>query len=597
MCVGHQRNVFVNARQTRHVSQHILFVERQIVMNSRENISFCARNIQFVVWHIFSLKVIFNMVLLGRNGQPQKSRLKPYFNRQKINQFGKSKKLIHKIMIFGRRNLKKLGIILILFCLNQVLIVKNVYSQTVPQPPCTGDNYGTQAQARAIELAMANGSVQSVTATIAEAKNTRGNRVGCAESVYENLTPNFTEPTLAQINTAWEQIFVPQINNFSSVCPAVGRDWAAVALGGYYARLANQTISRLPLAEIGKVFVGSQYSVENASGAAVSHRGIYGYLRVPTNDVCYRGGIVGPSVETFCTQFPHLCVNYDGGIFAGKQFVVADVVPEQQIYDGGIAFDQGFAGVMMIEAAIQQPNRKQILRLPVGERIRLRNLKETFRRSALLAADWAIAEPPVRNHNYTAKLIWLLAVAYNWTGDARYKTAMLDKIERNLKPGILMDLNEDGLVDGMNSVRFDQLTVTAQRPGRNWDAHNALPWYGAKNAWAMTEAYVALRDRGDAAQALALKPYLNAMLANLAWEINNLGVPSVAQTQILHALLLGLWKVAVYENEPRPEWQRAAAAVWNTPSQNSFSGSSAINNGLYRLYKSNTPYRPYLLRE
>jgi hypothetical protein len=478
------------------------------------------------------------------------------------------------------------------------------WAQSNPQPPCTGDNYGTPQQARAIELAMFSGAAAQVEAAINAAKQTRGVRVGCAEATYSYSTPNFQEPTLAQITQVWEQVHAPQIANYQATCPAVGRDWAAIALGAYYARAANRQVEIRKLAEIGRVFDAVQYKEANAPAPLVTYAGMYGYLRTVQSDPCYRGGIIGPSVEQLCSQFPQYCVTYNNGRFSGRQFVTADIIPEQQIYDGGAAYDQGFAGVMMFHAAREFVGEKELARRPVGERLLFRGLKNRFRRSAVLAAEWAITEPPVRNHNYTAKLVWLLAEAYLHTGETRFKTAMLDKINRNLKLGVLMDLNGDGLVDGMSGAAFSQLTLTAQRPGRNWDAHNALPWYGAMNAWAMTEAYAALRDRGDAAEAAELKPYVIAMLDNLAWEINNLGVRPVqtgqydlGQTQILNALLIGLWKVADYEQEPRQNWRQASAALWNTGLPNTFGGFTTWNTGLYLLYRSGVPYQPVLNQE
>jgi len=61
---------------------------------------------------------------------------------------------------------------------------------------------------------------------------------------------------------------------------------------------------------------------------------------------------------------------------------------------------------MIVEAKIQQSDQ---------------SLKNKYKESARLAGDWAIAEPPVRNHNYTAKLVWLLAQVYGLTGEAKYK--------------------------------------------------------------------------------------------------------------------------------------------------------------------------------
>src|SRR6478752_2639880 len=43
--VGHQRNVFIKARQTRDVSQHVFLFQRQSVTNPREDVRLCAANV------------------------------------------------------------------------------------------------------------------------------------------------------------------------------------------------------------------------------------------------------------------------------------------------------------------------------------------------------------------------------------------------------------------------------------------------------------------------------------------------------------------------------------------------------------------------
>lgn len=260
-----------------------------------------------------------------------------------------------------------------------------------------------------------------------------------------------------------------------------------------------------------------------------------------------------PNPSALCETKPTMCVEYKGGMWAGRRFVMADYdVPD--FLDGGGAYDHGIAGVMMIEAALQQNDPK---------------LKQRYKDAALLAGEWAIAEPPVRNHNYTAKLVWLLAELYEWTGEAKYRTAMLDKLNRNLLPGVLMDADNDGQVDGMSNQSFAVLATIAQRPGRYWDGHNARPVYQAMNAFALIEAYVALRERGDKTEAARVKPYAFATLDNLAAEINQFGVPSSGYTMVPYALLLGLYKIAAAEKQPQPAWAKAFAAYWNARTKES----------------------------
>lgn len=454
----------------------------------------------------------------------------------------------------------------------------NSSASATPSPPC-GDSYGSPSNIRAIEEAMLRGDARETTAAINNGKQTRGDRVGCGEAAYPYNVPNFAEPSLTTIAERWKTVHAPRFDMYRITCPDLGRNLASAVLGAYMARLAGDDTSLQPLAEVARMIEAQQYSARVAPAPLVAPPGVFGFVSAPSEDTCRLRGVPGEGVEAVCQAFPQLCIVYTGGLFAGRRFAIADTKPEIGLFDGGMAFDQGWAGVMMIESALQQTNP---------------DIKARFLSSALLAGNWAVAEPAVRNHNYTAKLVWLLAELYGLTGDPAYRNALLDKVKRNLQPGVLMDLNKDGLVDGMDNRPFSRLTVVAQRPGRMWDGHNALPWYGAMNAVGMIEAYVSLRDRGDAAEAEELRPYAVAMLDNLSWELINLGVGSPDSPgfrDIPVALLLGLYKIAAYENDPRPQWEQAAWALWNAGLANAF-GSNTINTGLYLLYKSGVRYVP-----
>lgn len=280
-----------------------------------------------------------------------------------------------------------------------------------------------------------------------------------------------------------------------------------------------------------------------------------------------------------------MCITYDFGDFIGEEFLVGDQYAPLDFYDGGIAYDHGWIGIQMIEAAIQQDDSV---------------LKSKFKNSAVLAANWAINEYAVKNHNYTSKLIWLLAQLYAWSGDDIYKNALNEKINRNLIPGILFDATLDGFVDGTSPlIPFSSLYSAAQTPGRMWDGHNSLPWYAAMNTWAMTESYVAFRDQGDLVRANELKPYMTAMLDNLATEIVNLGVIDPAYLgvrDLTYAFLIAIWKVSQYENEAHPSWENAAWAIWNSGAFDSFNTNS-VCVGLYLLIQTDTPYQPLADRQ
>ncbi|MBX3735573.1 MAG: hypothetical protein KF715_02695 [Candidatus Didemnitutus sp.] len=457
-------------------------------------------------------------------------------------------------------------------------------SSAAPTPPC-GNSYGSSADMDAIELAMWAGTATDVTTAITNAKATRGDSVGCPDLLYTYITPNFTVPTLATIASKWENVHAPGLRDFLITCPEIGRKGAGPALGGYYAHLAGYASRLSALRDITQMYIATQYVDANAPWPPVSDSGVYvgayGLLRVPTTDACYDSS-VGPGVEAFYSAKPTLFPIFDAGLYSGDRFMIADIIPELGVFDGGLAYDHGWVGAMMMESTLQHP---------------VATLRASASTSLAPAVGWAENEPPVRDHNYTAKLVWILAQKYARDGDTAAKTAMLDKLDRNLKPGVLFDANADGLVDGMSSQPFSGLTEIARVPGRYWDGHNARPQYQPMNAWAFVEAYVALRDRGDTAQAAALKPYAVATLDNLAWEIVNKGIPQVGvgQKEIPYAFLIGLWKIAAYESETHANWEQAAWALWNSGLMNSY-GDNTVNAGLYLLYKAGVPYTPLASR-
>ncbi len=456
-------------------------------------------------------------------------------------------------------------------------------SQTAPPTPPCGNVWGSAAERKVIEQAMLTGTTQDVAAAIQRAQQSRGPQVGCSEAAYSYKPANFAVLETKTQVTEWQQMHAPRLAAYRETCPRAARNWGLPALGGYYARLAGQAVDLAALARIADVLEATQNKPDYAPPSSHS-LGMFGYLSVPATDACsdhtdIAGTPVGEVVNRRCQQFPATCVSYRAGPFAGKQFIVADIAPGNP--DGGAAYDHGIAGVLLIEAALQQTDPK---------------LKQKYKDAALLAGEWAIAEPPVRNHNYTAKLVWLLAELYEWTGEAKYKAALLDKLDRNLLPGVLMDADKDGNVDGMHKQPFSGLTTVAQRPGRYWDGHNARPVYQAMNAFALVEAYVALRERGDKSEAARVKPYTIVTLDNLAWELNQLGVPSSGYTMVPYALLLGIYKIAAAEKQAQPEWQKAFTAYWNARTKET-PGEQTHIAGLYLLANSGKPYQPLRRRK
>ena len=472
----------------------------------------------------------------------------------------------------------KVALFFILF-----LIHSDPYSQN-PTPPC-GNDYGSSSDEANIIQQMRFGSITNAVDAINQAKGTRGFALGCPQTALSYNTGDYSQPLLADVVTIWNSNHEPVINSFTINCPRIGRYSNNDALGAYYATLAGYYSNNPVLADVGTMMESQQYSSSNSETIDSQHEGVFGYIHVGSLNPCYPGGVVGSSVNQVCSNIPSYCVDYDYGLFAGENFLIGDQYEPLSFYDGGIAYDHGWIGIQMIEASIQQTDLV---------------LKGKFKNSAILAANWAINEEVVKNHNYSSKLIWLLAEMYLWTGQTIYKDALNYKLDKNLLPSVLMDINPvDGNVDGLTSdVAFSDLTVIAQTPGRSWDGHNALPWYSAMNAWALTESYVAFRDRGDTSRANEIKPYAVAMLDNLAWEINSLGVipDQLGVRDLAHSLLLGIWKIAQYENESHPNWETAAWAMWNSGYFDDYSTHS-VCVGLYLIVLSETPYQPLFERE
>lgn len=468
----------------------------------------------------------------------------------------------------------------VLLILSLFLFTAIIYAQN-PSLPC-GNDYGSSADESNIVQQMRFGTIQNAVDAIDQAKNTRGFAMGCPQIAYNYNSANYAQPLLSDVENIWNNVHKPAIEAFVLNCPRIGRYENNAALGAYYANLAGYSSDFSVLDEIADMQEAQQYSSSNVANLDAAHEGVYGYIHVGSLNSCYPGGVVGSTVDQLCANIPTYCVDYDYGLFAGENFAIGDQYEPLSFYDGGMAYDHGWVGIQMIEAAIQQTD-------PIA--------KGKFKNSAELAGNWALNQEVVKNHNYSAKLIWLLAEMYLWTGDVVYKNELDYKLNKNLLPAVLMDTSSNGLVDG-TSIAFSDLTIIAQIPGRCWDGHNSLPWYNAMNAWALTEAYVAFRDRGDVNRANELKPYVIAMLDNLSWEINNLGVidDQLGVRDLTYALLIGIWKVARYENESHTNWETAAWAMWNTGYFNTYSTHS-VCVGLYLCLLNNTAYEPLFDRE
>lgn len=105
--------------------------------------------------------------------------------------------------------------------------------------------------------------------------------------------------------------------------------------------------------------------------------------------------------------------------------------------DGGLQFDNGLAGVALVQLFEATKDDK-------------------YKKAAVGAADWAITRPVVTNWNYNSFSVFLLAEVYRITGDKKYLESAKKKTRLGLLPG--------------------QLTE-GPRKGRWADAHNARPPY------------------------------------------------------------------------------------------------------------------------
>lgn len=120
--------------------------------------------------------------------------------------------------------------------------------------------------------------------------------------------------------------------------------------------------------------------------------------------------------------------------------------------DGGLQFDNGEAGVALLE-----------LHAETGD--------PRYLKSAVRAADWAENRPIVRNWNYNSFSVHLLARVYAVTGGRRYLDAALRKARVGVIPGQLTD---------------------GPRAGRWLDPHNARPAYHYIMMRALTELVAVL---------------------------------------------------------------------------------------------------------
>ncbi len=309
-----------------------------------------------------------------------------------------------------------------------------------------------------IQTAMVDSStVQAVVNAINASKNAIDTAVGCGIDSYDYLNSiDFTKPSQIQVFHDWFFNQAVKFDSLNTDCPTgAGRYSAAIALGGYYARLAGDTDSlRLDLLNTpGQNFLQTQYDSTHVAPPLSFAPGVYGYLNMPTTNDCHITISGGNDITNHITPTPNWAI-YNYGAYAGDSFYVSDYNDSARWFWGGLSYDQAWITDMMIQAATQQTNPAY---------------KTMYTNSAIESAEWTMREPPEVLSEPTANCIWVLADMYDWTGNIAYYNNMVDKLNRGVLPSVLTDFIKPGYVDGMNNKPFDSLTLLAQHPGRIWD--------------------------------------------------------------------------------------------------------------------------------
>lgn len=438
--------------------------------------------------------------------------------------------------------------------------------------------YGSAQIRDSIQMAMISGDSALIWQKIRAGFRARGKFLGSPsqDALYQKRDSNQIQ--IAELEKAWD-LACTHLAAWHEECPELSTGTPAGMLGAYLAEKAGK--NKIPLEHLGDIaqmLEEEQFTYERAGKIDGVAEGAFGYANLPNNEPCAHSGSVQRATLTMCREVPVNCPVYKSGNFKDMKFAIADQSAEYKFWDGGMANHQGWAVEEMIQSYIHQKDS---------------TLKAKLFRSALLGGSWCLAEIPVPNHSYTAKNIWALACLYDLTGDLKWKLQMLKLLKINLLPGILMDQNRDGMVDGAEPFRFDSLATMASIPGRMWDGHNSSSWNTAICAWALINSYASLRDRGNTNEAQLLIPYFESVLFNLSNEVIRFGsIPNgPGFRDLAYALLEGLIKVDNAENTRHPNWEKAANILWNAgviQSGNLFT----VNLGQYLLWKSGWKYQP-----
>jgi hypothetical protein len=184
------------------------------------------------------------------------------------------------------------------------------------------------------------------------------------------------------------------------------------------------------------------------------------------------------------------------------------------VNDGGLNFDNGLAGVAMVEGCRLTGDKRYL---------------EAARR----AAHWALTQPPVPNVNYNSFSVWLLTKLFGINREDKYLAKAMELTEKAILPGQLAN-------------------------GEWSDAHNSILVYHA----IITNGLLDLLEAAPPEHPLdaRLKEQAVRAVNRMAERIDTFDVRS--QGPQLNAFSLDCLLHARLMFGSRPEWERAAALLW-----------------------------------
>lgn len=236
----------------------------------------------------------------------------------------------------------------------------------------------------------------------------------------------------------------------------------------------------------------------------------------PFPDIRPFNDFFGRLVETALRQHPEFLV---------KGWIVDDA-------DGGLQFDNGVAGVALLEAsrALREPR---------------------YLDAARRAGDWALTRPCVPNFNYNSFSSWLLARLYSETQEKKYLDGAVEKARIGVLPGLM-------------------------ESGRWVDPHNARTPYH----WIMIRALATLEQALPASHPYrgTVSDKLELALGNVVAEVRTSGVASLDG--------LGILSDVCRIRAAKPEWLDALSIMANLAVESPPGIELAYSAGRYVRYRA-----------